>query len=42
MPGFEAVIEELAVKYTMFDPDGKPLRATAGLKFKEARSLMIV
>ena len=42
MPRFDAVIEEFVVKYTMFDPDGKPLRATAGLKFKEARNLMIV
>ena len=29
MPKFDAVIEEISVKYTMFDPNGRPLRATA-------------
>lgn len=41
MPKFEAVIEELDVKYVMFDPDGKPLRATAVLRLREARNLMV-
>lgn len=40
LPRFDAVIETLVVKYTTFDGDGKPLRATADLKFKEARNIM--
>jgi hypothetical protein len=35
----ECVIENLAVKYTMFSPDGRPLRATATVKLKEANSV---
>ncbi|HEY5925083.1 MAG TPA: hypothetical protein VIV11_25550 [Kofleriaceae bacterium] len=30
------VIDSLSVKYTMFSPEGKPLRATCVLKLKEA------
>ncbi|HEX2692066.1 MAG TPA: hypothetical protein VHN14_35900 [Kofleriaceae bacterium] len=33
---FRCVIESLSVKYTMFSPDGDPLRATATVKLKEA------
>lgn len=40
-PAFEAVIESVAVKYTMFAPDGTALRATANVKFKEASNLKI-
>ena len=37
LPKFQCVIEGLAVKYTMFARDGKPLRATCQLKLKEIR-----
>ncbi len=33
---FRCVIESLSTKYTMFSPDGKPLRATCVVKLKEA------
>jgi hypothetical protein len=33
---FKCVIENLTTKYTMFDPNGKPLRATCTVKLKEA------
>lgn len=33
---FKCVIENLTTKYTMFAPDGKPLRATCTVKLKEA------
>lgn len=36
-PRFTCVIESINVKYTMFDRDGSPVRATCGLKLKEAR-----
>lgn len=32
---FKAVITELSVRYTMFLPEGKPVRATADVKFKQ-------
>jgi hypothetical protein len=41
IPKFEAVIESLAVKYTMFDGNGMPLRATVNLRFKEAHNLKV-
>ena len=41
MPKFEGVIEALAVRYLMFDADGKPLRATVRLKFKEANNIKV-
>ena len=41
IPNFESVIESVAVKYTMFDGDGRPVRATVGLRFKEARDLKV-
>ena len=41
-PRFEAVIEEISVKYTMFDVNGRPVRATIRLKLREARHLMYV
>jgi contractile injection system tube protein len=37
MPSFRCVIEGLAVKYSMFDTRGKPLRAICTVKLKEAR-----
>ena len=33
---FRCVIESLSTKYTMFSPEGKPLRATCVVKLKEA------
>jgi len=33
---FKCVIENLTTKYTMFSPEGKPLRATCTVKLKEA------
>jgi hypothetical protein len=41
IPSFQAVIESVAVKYTMFTPDGKAVRATANVKFKEAADLKV-
>ncbi|MBS2025860.1 MAG: LysM peptidoglycan-binding domain-containing protein [Deltaproteobacteria bacterium] len=35
---FEGVIESLALRFTMFHPDGKPCRATATLSIKEAKT----
>ena len=41
MPAFEAVIEVLVIKYLMFDPEGKPVRAMVELKFREARNIKV-
>jgi hypothetical protein len=38
---FTCVIESLAVKYTMFSPEGWPVRGTANIKVKEANTLTI-
>jgi hypothetical protein len=35
---FKGVIESLALRYTMFLPDGKPCRATANISIKEAQT----
>lgn len=35
-PNFKGVIESLQTKYTMFLPDGTPVRATCSIKLKEA------
>jgi Contractile injection system tube protein len=32
---FKGVIESLSIKYTMFSPEGRPIRATCTLKIKE-------
>lgn len=37
--GFRCVIETLSTKYTMFDSQGNPLRATCTVKLKEADSV---
>jgi hypothetical protein len=37
MPKFKCVIESIAVKYTMFSPQGRPLRAVCQVKLKEAK-----
>jgi hypothetical protein len=36
LDSFRCVIESLSTKYTMFDTDGTPLRATCTVKLKEA------
>lgn len=36
LTGFRCVIESLSTKYTMFDENGNPLRATCTVKLKEA------
>lgn len=41
LPRFEGVIEGLSIKYTMFDSDGKPLRATVNLRLREARNIVV-
>jgi hypothetical protein len=42
IPPFDAVIESVGIKYTMFDGNGRPLRATVRLGFKQARKLKVV
>ena len=39
LPAFEGVIESIGVKYTMFNADGVPLRATVSLRIIEARKV---
>lgn len=34
---FQCVIESISTKYTMFSPDGAPIRATVNVKLKETR-----
>ncbi len=40
-PIFPCVILGLSIKYTMFSPSGKPLRATASVKLQEAEKVSI-
>jgi hypothetical protein len=39
LPEFLGVVEKVDVKYTMFLPDGTPVRATVNMSFKEASAL---
>ena len=41
MPSFDAVVESVTVRYTMFAENGVPLRATADLGLKQAAHLRI-
>jgi hypothetical protein len=41
IPMFSGVIESVGTKYTMFDGNGKPLRATVRLGFKQARKIKV-
>jgi hypothetical protein len=41
IPTFEAVIESVGIKYTMFDGNGRPLRAAVRLGLKQARRLKV-
>ena len=38
-PAFDAVVETVNRRYTLFDPDGKPLRCIVGLTLREYRTL---
>jgi hypothetical protein len=40
-PAFSGVIESIGVKYTLFLPDGTPVRATAAITVKEAASVRV-
>ena len=42
IPAFEAVVESMTVKYTMFDGNGMPVRATVNIRFVEARKIKVV
>ena len=39
-PTFKGVVESLAVKYTLFLPDGTPTRATVSLKMRQANRVL--
>ena len=39
LPSFLCVIESLSTKYSMFSPEGTPLRATCTVKLKEAHAV---
>jgi hypothetical protein len=39
-PVFKGVIESLSVKYTLFLPDGTPVRATATVRMRQASKLL--
>ena len=41
LPKFKGVIESLGTKYTMFLPDGTPVRATCTLKIKEVDEVQL-
>src|SRR5262245_17210016 len=41
LPEFQGVIESISVKYTMFLPDGTPVRATCLLAIREASRLSV-
>jgi len=38
-PNFKGVVESVSTKYTMFLPDGTPVRATCNIKVKEAEDV---
>jgi len=40
-PPFKGVIESLSIKYTMFDSQGNPIRATCTVKIKEADEIQL-
>ena len=41
LPEFEGVIESVSTKYTMFLPDGTPVRATCHVTIREASHLSV-
>jgi hypothetical protein len=40
-PGFKGVLSSVEAKYTLFLPDGTPVRATANVKLKQASSVSV-
>jgi nucleoid-associated protein YgaU len=38
-PGFEAVVESVQQRFTLFSPTGRPLRATVSVVFREYKTL---
>jgi hypothetical protein len=40
LPVFKGVVEQLTTKYTMFLPDGTPVRATVSLRMRQAGKLL--
>lgn len=40
LPPFAGVVESLSVKYTLFLPDGTPVRAVCGLRLKHAEAVV--
>jgi hypothetical protein len=42
IPKFEAVVASMGIRYTMFDGNGRPLRATVALGFTQARKIKVV
>jgi len=40
-PAFTGVIESVSVKYTLFLPDGTPVRATMNVSFKQAAAVRV-
>ena len=42
LPDFEGVIESISTKYTMFLPDGTPVRATCRLAIREAGKVAVI
>jgi hypothetical protein len=41
LPEFQGVIESVSTKYTMFLPDGTPVRATCHVTVREASHLSV-
>jgi hypothetical protein len=41
LPTFSGVVQSMATKYTMFLPDGTPVRATATIKMKQASRVSV-
>jgi hypothetical protein len=42
IPKFEAVVESMGIKYTLFDGNGMPTRASVRMGFTQARKLKVV
>jgi hypothetical protein len=42
IPTFEAVVESMGIRYTLFDGNGMPLRASVKMGFTQARKLKVV
>ena len=42
IPTFDAVIEAISVRYTMFAPNGVPVRATVDVRLRQAAHLRVM